>query len=564
MAIIGIDLGTTNSLVSVWKDDGPELIKNALGDVLTPSVVSLDNDLIVVGAAAKNRLITHPFDTVAHFKRKMGTQSAIKLGKQSFKPEELSSFVLRQLKQDAESFLGEPVTEAVISVPAYFNDIQRKATKLAGELAGLKVERIINEPTAAAIAYGVHDKKEESNFLIVDLGGGTFDVSVLEKFDDIMEVHATAGDNYLGGEDFTQIFIKTFIQQNDLDWKALNAKEQSLITKQIEQIKVKSYGPNGIHGKVNIRDHSYQFILDNDSIQRVCKELIDRIRAPIERAIRDSNLSVSELDDVILVGGATRMPLVKHVISKMFRRLPSCHINPDEVVALGTATQGALKERNQALKDVVLTDVCPYTLGVEIAIERDRNNHDAGYFLPIIERNVTIPVSKSETLQTVSKNQHQIVCKVFQGESRLVKNNLLLGAIEVDVPKKPAGEETVEIRYTYDINGILEVDIKVESTGEMISKIINHSNTALTEDEIKQSFKRLQEIKIHPRDQQVNVALLAHSERLYEESLGDQRQYIAELMAWFDRVLASQNLTEIEEARTELKARLEELEQQVF
>jgi len=564
MAIIGIDLGTTNSLAAYWTEQGPQLVKNALGKTLTPSVVSIKDGQIVVGSAAKDRLITHPHDSVANFKRKMGSNSQFKLGSKKFRPEELSSFILQQLKQDAENQLGEPVTEAVISVPAYFNDAQRKATKLAGELAGLKVERLINEPTAAAIAYGVHERKDEHHFLIVDLGGGTFDVSVLELFDDIMEVHATAGDNYLGGEDFTDILLNDIAEKNQFKLKDMDSRFCNSLRKQAESLKLQLSGKQQAELQTTISDKTIEYTIDQHNLFKLAEPLIERLRAPIERAIRDSQLTPSELNDVILVGGATRMPLIKTIISKMFRRLPSCNLNPDEVVALGTAVQAALKQRNQALRDVVLTDVCPYTLGVEVVREVGKNQHQNGYFHPIIERNSTIPVSKVDSLVTVQDEQNLLRCAVYQGESRLVKNNVFLGELEVKIPKNKAGQETVNIRYTYDINGILEVEVEVVSTGEKVCKIIHNSDCNLTQEQIKESFKKLESIKIHPRDQQENIALMARAERLYEESLADKRHHIADLIAWFENILNQQDLKAIEEARQQMLHHLDELEEFIF
>jgi len=563
--MIGIDLGTTNSLVAHWDGEKPTLIANALGEFLTPSVVSIaDDGQIFVGEIAKQRLVSHPESSAANFKRKMGSKASIQLGQQSFSPEELSGLLLKQLKQDAEQKLGISVNSAIISVPAYFNDTQRKATKVAGELAGLKVERLINEPTAAAIAYGIHEKYRESNIIVVDLGGGTFDVSVLELFDGVMEVHASAGDNFLGGEDFTNALISQFLSLNELKGSELSKLEQGKLTRKLNKLKIELTENESSEINHKINGKSYQWNCARPDLEKICEKLIRKLRHPIERAIRDAKLELGELDEVILVGGATRMPLVRNLVGRMFRRLPSSTINPDQVVALGTAVQTALISNDKALDDVVLTDVCPYTLGVEISVESNHNQYEHGHFLPVIERNTTIPVSRVDTLNTIQDKQSRLVCNIYQGESRLVDNNVFLGALEVEVPKNNAVEESIDIRFTYNVNGILEVEVTVVSTKQTSRKLIKNSECNLTESEIEESFKRLSAIKIHPREDSINQLVVAKAERLFEESLGDKRQYVAHITAEFDRILNSQDTALIEQKRQELEKILEDLEENLF
>jgi molecular chaperone HscC len=565
MTMIGIDLGTTNSLVAYWDGDKPQLIKNALNEYLTPSVVSIgDAGQIFVGDIAKQRLVSHPDKTVANFKRKMGSKAKLAIGKQNYSPEELSSLVLKQLKEDAETALGHTISSAVISVPAYFNDAQRKATKIAGELAGLKVERLINEPTAAAIAYGIHEKYQESNIIVIDLGGGTFDVSVLELFEGVMEVHASAGDNFLGGEDFTDALITHFLDKNQITGYQLSKVEQGKLTRKVNQLKLQLTTSEEALFQHNVQGKDYRWQCTRAEFDKICEKLVQKLRHPVERAIRDAKLQLDELDEVILVGGATRMPLVRNLVSRMFRRLPSSTINPDQVVALGTAVQSALINKNAALDDVVLTDVCPYTLGVEVSIESSGNQFEAGHFLPIIERNTTIPVSRMDTLNTIQDKQTQLRCNIYQGESRLVQNNVFLGALDVKVPKNKAGAESIDIRFTYNVNGILEVEVTVNSSKQTTKKVIKNSECNLSDKEIEESFERLSKIKTHPRDDSVNQFLLSKAERLYEESLGDKRQYVAQIIAEFDRVLNSQDSKLIEEKRVEFEKLLQDLEESIF
>ncbi|SFM15301.1 molecular chaperone HscC [Pelosinus propionicus] len=563
MPIIGIDLGTTNSLVSYWTEEGAVIIPNNLKNNLTPSVISVnDNGEILVGQIAKERLISHPQLTVAVFKRYMGTKKTFQLGKYKFLPEELSSFIIRSLKQDAEIYLGEPIQEAVISVPAYFNDAQRKATKRAGELAGLKVERLINEPTAAATAYGLHQQKSETKFLIFDLGGGTFDVSIVELFENVMEVQAIAGDNYLGGEDFTEVLASSFIQQQHINRDNLHQKEYASILKQAEQCKQSlSQNVKGIM-RCTINEKSLEWSVDRLDFGEAAKVLVNRLRQPVEKALKDASMKSDEVDVVILVGGATRMPLVHTLVSKLFGRLPACILNPDEVVALGAGIQAAMKERNAMLKEVVLTDVCPYTLGIAVAIRTGSGKPESGHFAPIIERNTVIPVSRVERFSTVYDNQKTINIEIFQGESRLTKNNIKLGQLQIEVPLAPAGEQSIDVRYTYDINGILEVEVIVLETGIKKQVIIEESPGIMSKDEIEQRMAALKHIKIHPRDRQENQLLIARGERLYEELLGKERIDIANALQRFESVMNQQDLREINKAAAILRMKLNEAEKE--
>ncbi|HEX3046263.1 MAG TPA: molecular chaperone HscC [Bacillota bacterium] len=560
MPIIGIDLGTTNSLVAYWNEGGPVIIPNVLGSNLTPSVVSVDeNGELLLGQIAKERLITHPNLTAAVFKRYMGTEKKYNLGKHYFAPEELSSFVIRSLKADAEAFLNQEVTEAIISVPAYFNDAQRKATKRAGEIAGLKVERLISEPTAAAIAYGMHQAETDTKFLIFDLGGGTFDVSILELFEGVMEVKSVAGDNFLGGEDFTEAIISHFCGQHQLNFQALDLKERNGLYKQAENCKYDLTKGNEAKLSVLIGSLLRETVIDRACFEKLVHPLLLRLRHPIERVLHDASLTPDELDAVILIGGATRMPIVRTVVTKMFGRLPFSNINPDEAVALGAGIQGALKERNEALNEVILTDVCPYSLGTAV-VQHIGNVRESGYFLPIIERNTPIPVSRVERVTTAGDNQTAIKVEIYQGESRKVENNIKLGEMEITVPPAPAGEQPIDIRYTYDINGILEVEVCVLETGEKKRVVIEKNPGTMTEAEIEARLQMLKDIKIHPRERTENRLLLARGERLYEESLGEEREYVARLLARFEAVLLSQDDRNVKKLAAELKAALDELE----
>lgn len=561
MTTIGIDLGTTNSLVAYWDKDQAVIIPNVLGEHLTPSIVSVDdNGSILVGRIAQERLITHPHLTASTFKRFMGTEKKYALGKHTFTPEELSSFVLKALKEDAEAHLGVEITEAVISVPAYFNDTQRKSTKRAAEIAGLKVERLISEPTAAAIAYGLHQEKPETKFLVFDLGGGTFDVSILELFEGVMDVKSIAGDNYLGGEDFTELLINHFLEKNNLDGHSLDPKVLSMLYKQAEQCKLALGQEQSGVMSIAVQDQTHELRLDRADFEKLANPLLLRLRKPIERALRDAALSPSDLDAVILIGGATRMPLIKSVIGRMFGRMPYTNIHPDETVALGAAVQTALKQRNQALEEIILTDVCPYTLGTSVVQELGNGQFSSGHFFPIIERNTPIPVSRVERLYTVHDNQKRLTVGVYQGESRMVENNIKLGELNIKIPPAPAGEQSIDVRYTYDINGILEVEVVSVTTGEKKRAVIEQNEGSMTKEEIEARLLELKDMKIHPRDRTENRLLIAKGERLYEEALGERREAIALYIQQFEKALLTQNDKEIKQATEVFKERLEQME----
>lgn len=560
--IVGIDLGTTNSLVAYYTEDGPKMIPNRLGKNLTPSIVSVDGDEIYVGETARERMLLYP-DTAANvFKRTMGSDKKYRLGERFFTSEELSSFVLRSLKEDAEVYLGEPVTEAVISVPAYFNDARRKATKRAGELAGLKVERIISEPTAAAIAYGLYECKEDAKFLVFDLGGGTFDVSILELSGPILEVRAVAGDNFLGGEDFTNVLEDMFYEKFDsLHRDELDSKTVKYIHKQADLCKM-GFEDNRISKMTCvIEEETYEIEIDLTEYEKKCEELLERIRIPVKKSLTDSRLRLSEIDKVVLVGGATKLPVVRRFVGKLFRTLPDTTINPDEAIALGAAIQAAMKERKESIREVILTDVCPFTLGTEVSVERENGGYESGHFCPIIERNTVIPASRTETLYTIRDNQSVVCVNVLQGESRFASNNLLLGELNIEIPKAPKGQESIDVTYTYDVNSILEVQVKINSTGKVVKQILKGQQVDMTDEEIAARMEELAYLKIPPREQEENKLLLLRGERLYEENLGDDRRIIEHALQKFELALNTQDPVKIESARGDFKEFLDEWEE---
>lgn len=560
---VGIDLGTTNSLVAVFTDEGPKIIPNRLGKHLTKSVVAIDdNGDVLVGETAWERMQKYPYTAASVFKRSMGSNKTFSLMGKQFNAEELSSFVLRYLKEDAENYLGEEVTEAVISVPAYFNDARRRATKRAGELAGLKVERIISEPTAAAVAYGIYHKKDKTKFLVFDLGGGTFDISVLELYNNIIEVRAVAGDNFLGGEDFTRVLMDMFLKEHKLDEDKLTQKDVARLKREAEKCKL-SYAENRGHTICcKIGDKEYSSTIFESDYEDNCQELFEKIRKPVRRSLSDAHISLKDIDMAIPVGGATKLPIVQRFMTRLFGQFPRKEVNPDEAVALGAAVQSAIKERNEAIKEVVLTDVCPFTLGTEVSVDKGDGFFEPGHYCPIIERNTVIPASRTERLYTIRDNQSKISVNVLQGESRFAANNVLLGELEVKIPKSKAGEEAVDITYTYDINSILEVEVKVVSTGEKITRIIKGQELDMTDEEIAKRMEELSYLKIPPREQEANRLVLARADRLYEELTGDGRVMLEMAVRKFENALDKRDDELTGEALSELNSLMKRLEEE--
>ncbi|OYQ25645.1 molecular chaperone HscC [Sandarakinorhabdus cyanobacteriorum] len=560
--IIGIDLGTTNSAAAYWADGAPVLIPNRLGELLTPSAVGLDDDGgLLVGRPARERMASHAGLTATAFKRYMGTQHRVTLGRKDYGAEELSAMVLRSLKEDAEAHLGQAVTEAVITVPAYFNDKQRKATRRAGELAGLKVERLINEPTAAALAYGIHQLAGETRFLVFDLGGGTFDVSVLEIFEGVIEVRASTGDNRLGGEDFNQALANLMAAADKRLAAGLQGDRQlsAKLMEAAERARRALTSASSTTMTLSWQGEQFAHDVTAEGFESAAQPLLDRMRNPVLRALRDADIAPDSLSEIILIGGATRMPIVRRTVAKMFGRFPNASINPDEAVALGAAVQAGLKARDAALKEVVVTDVCPYSLGVNIAERLPGGAIEEGIFSPIIERNTTVPVSRVNIYETMSANQKQIVLGIYQGEARRVADNVRIGELKVPMPRGPEGQP-IEVRFSYDINGLLEVDVHVIPTGERHNLVIADPEDQVSPAEMERRRAALALLKQHPRDSEANRAALARAERLWEDALGDERDWIGRLIQQFQGALATQDVRVADTARDELMAALDQID----
>jgi molecular chaperone DnaK len=544
--IIGIDLGTTNSCVAVLEGGEPKVIPNPEGNRTTPSVVAFKNGERQVGEVAKRQAITNP-NTIISVKRHMGTDHKVEAEGKQYTPQEMSAIILQHLKGYAEEYLGEPVTKAVITVPAYFNDAERQATKDAGKIAGLEVERIINEPTAAALAYGLEKTDEDQTVLVYDLGGGTFDVSILELGDGVFEVRATAGDNRLGGDDFDQVIIDYLVAE----FKKENGVDLSKDKMALQRLKDAAEKAKKDLSGVTSTQISLPFItageagplhlevsLSRAKFDELSAGLVERTMAPVRQALKDAGLSASELDKVILVGGSTRIPAVQDAIKKETGQDPHKGVNPDEVVALGAAIQGGVLTGD--VKDVVLLDVTPLSLGIETM---------GGVFTKLIERNTTIPTSKSQVFSTAADNQTAVDIHVLQGERPMSADNKTLGRFQLtDIPPAPRGVPQIEVSFDIDKNGIVNVRAKDLGTNKEQAITIK-SSTGLSDDEIDRMVKEAEENADADKQRKEEVELRNEADQLVfttEKTLKDLEGKVEEA-----------EVTKANEAKDALKAAIE-------
>lgn len=550
MAVIGIDLGTTNSLCSVFLDGRIQLIPNSFGEYLTPSVVSIGKDgEVFVGKIAKEMLITRPSCTFAEFKRNMGTDYCYRVGEKNYRAEELSAFVLRRLREDAEQFLGEKVTEAVISVPAYFNDDKRCATKNAGKLAGLNVERLVNEPSAVALKHHL-EAGEMENFIIFDFGGGTLDVSFVEAFDNIVEIRAVAGDNCLGGKEFDEIIAAEFYREHGLAQSQFSGEEQGIVQKEAELLKRDLTEKNEAERTFLLRQKQYTMHMTNQKLIHCSAELFLRMFAPVKKVINDSGTDLEDIDKIILVGGSSKMPVVRQYMKSLTEIEVAVDDRPDESIAIGVGMAAAIKERQKEIKDIILADICPFSLGTEL--------YD-GTFSPIIERNDTLPCSRMRYYVTVDDDQDKMNFRIYQGENMMAKDNLLLGNLEIrDLPPARAGETGAAVTFLYDINGIL--DIRIDSENQSVHKVIMNKNMGLSEAELEERLQKLQKMTIHPLGKERDRLLIERAKRLYAESNFRTREQLTVLIRHFKETLAYGKGRQVREEYVRISLYLEALE----
>ena len=570
--MIGIDLGTTNSLATYIDDNGEiQFIKNEYGNILIPSVVGIDeNDAIIVGELAKERRMMNAGETASNFKRRMGTDAKIKVKNRTFDAQMLSSFVLKHLKENAEKQLSEKIDRAIISVPAYFNDKQRRDTKMAAELAGLTVERLINEPTAAALSLGSHILDQNLKFIVLDLGGGTFDVTLLETFENIMEVLSISGDTMLGGEDFTTKICEIFLKNIKLSIADLSRDERTKLYTKADRAK-KLISLKNVEIEMEIKGKKYKSEITQENFRETVKPLLVKMKVAIDKALQDGNTDAREIEKVILVGGAVKLGIIEEFVEKYFHKmrgekiyfnnddfiennkLVSIAADPDTVVAYGVGIAVGMKERNKVFKERILTDVCPFTLGTEIVGRR---------FAPIIPRNTTVPTSRSEYFYTIEDYQSQVTVGIYQGESLNIDDNLFLGEFLLDVPQNLAGKEAINVRFTYDINGILEVEAKVVSTGVKKSKLI--INGDLSEEEKKEKIKMLEEIKIQSENKNKDKLLLERANRIYAEIVNTEiRNHISEYLENYQKIVVTGDRIRIQKTKKSFSEFLDKIDPEI-
>ena len=570
--MIGIDLGTTNSLATYIDDNGKiEFVKNEYGNILIPSVVGIDeNDDIIVGELAKERRMMNAGETASNFKRRMGTDAKIKVKNRTFDAQMLSSFVLKHLKENAEKQLNEKINRAIISVPAYFNDKQRRDTKMAAELAGLTVERLINEPTAAALSLGSNILNQNLKFIVLDLGGGTFDVTLLETFENIMDVISISGDTMLGGEDFTTKICEIFLKNIKLATTDLSRDERTKLYTKADRAK-KLISLKDVEIELEIKGKNYKSEITQKDFRETVKPLLVKMKAAIDKALQDGNTDAREIEKVVLVGGAVKLGIIEEFTEKYFHKmrgekiyfssenfiennkLVSIVANPDTVVAYGVGVAVGMKERNKMFKERILTDVCPFTLGTELVGKR---------FAPIIPRNTTVPTSKSEYFYTIDDYQDKVNVGIYQGESLNIDDNLFLGNFLIDVPRNIAGKEAINVRFTYDINGILEVEATVVSTGLKKSKLI--VNGDLSEEEKNEKIKMLEEIKIQSENKNKDKLLLERANRIYAEIVNTEiRNHISNYLENYKMVVATGDRIRIQKAKESFSQFLDKIDPEI-
>ena len=564
MAVIGIDLGTTNSLAAVWQGGQVCLIPDKTGNYITPSIVAVDADgNIMTGYAAREEELLAPDRCASNFKRFMGTEKRYCLAGHEFRPEELSALLLKKMKEGAEAFLGEEVTEAVISVPAYFNSDQRYATKLAAQLAGLACERIVNEPSAAALtvrqeelsakgqegeaAFYTMDSGEASEqcLLVFDFGGGTLDVSIVDCFENIVEITAIAGDNHLGGTDFDEAIAAAFCAENGMEWETLDRKEKTALMFEGRRCKETLSSQEAVTMQYQRDAKCLGMELTSEKIFSLAPGLFRRIKNTISRALSDAGLGISDISQVLLAGGSSRMPAVQMFLSRLFGRGITAGVEPDFLVARGIGIYAGIKERQEEVKDILMTDVCPFSLGLRV--QGDLADGE-GKMCMMIERNNILPCRVTKYFVTASEFQEEIRLMVYQGESYHPEQNLKIGELCFPVPKAPAGKEGVYVTFTYNINGILEVFAASSSTGQEKSAAFVSGRGQFSPEQLLQKQDWIQAQQHLLQEEEERKAILSMADRLFAETSGAAREYVEQVIQYYNHAWKSKSLIRIRKA----------------
>ena len=546
--ILGIDLGTSNSMAAVYRDGQVEFVKSRTGSIVIPSVVSMDeNGVFHTGDVARERLLKHSGNTVDMFKRSMGTKKTFTIGDKEIRAEEISAILLRSIKEDAEAFLGETITDAVISVPAFFKNPQRKAVLRAGELAGFNVRKIINEPTSAAMAYGLNVAEDEEKIIIVlDLGGGTFDISVMEINGNVMEVVAICGDNKLGGGDFTKRMADLFLKNCCIEGE-LSGEDNARLWKAAEKAKHQITSDGKGEMCCTIAGREYTYSITEEEYAKECKDLLEKIRRLTLQAVHESKYEPSEINEIIMVGGGTRLSIVHKMLEKMAGKELNYKLNPDEAVAAGAAIQGAMLERNEDVRDIVMTDICPHYIGVPIWT---MGTYDTkGVFDVIVPKNTTIP-AKRTVVHNSSPNGW--ILEVMQSEDEYGINSQTVGTFSYKTPE--LGTETVDVHKSiiYDNNGIIYAEVYVPANGMRYGTTITSDDCEMTLEEANKRIEELQCMNLGPREAEGDLLLLAKAENIYMEHSGKEREMIGNRIGVFEDALQHGKITAIRTARKQL------------
>lgn len=577
MAMIGIDLGTTNSLATYWKDGQVQFIPDMSGNCLIPSAVGCirtkDGEDFLVGREARKLRSLSKGETALSFKRFMGTKKTWCLGDTNYTAMELSAMVLKNIKDCAEAFLGEPIDEAIITVPAYFNDKQRSDTKKAAQIAGLKADRLVNEPSAAALAYRMKqemnrelhleikpdesgDSLSDQSLLVFDFGGGTLDLSYVECFDNVIEIIAVAGDNALGGDDIDRLMAEHFCEVNHLKAEDLGSALWALLLCRTEQGKRELEEWEKVRVTLEYAGKEYSAEYDEDLLFDLCVPLFSKIKVLFLHLLEDAGHSILDLDDLIMVGGSSRLSVVKRFLTELLGKEPVVLGETDMVVAMGAGVYTGIRSRNKNIRDMLMTDVCPFTLGVE---SFRRQGDKQGYLLPMIERNSTLPAFRCERLVTLYDYQSKITVKIYQGEEYYAKDNIYLGEVTSNVEPKKAGKEWIDVYFSYDINGILHVEV-VNSRQERNQILL--ANQQLSPAELEHYKKILEERMIPPEEQEKNKKLLEKAREYYEQSTGKKRERIGQMIDWFLSGINSSRRYKIKKAVQEMEEQLAWLDEE--